>query len=113
MQVALAEYLQVKETYLSLGKLMQEKRDYFIELMTRTKFKLLNSSGSYFIAASYKEITDEADLDFAIRLTKESGIATIPLSAFYQDGKDDKVLRFCFAKKDSTLEAAAEKLSMI
>ncbi len=113
MQVALAEYLQAKETYLSLGKLMQEKRDYFIELMTKTRFKLLTSSGSYFITASYREITDEADLDFAIRLTKESGIATIPLSAFYQDGKDDKVLRFCFAKKDSTLEAAAEKLSMI
>ena len=112
-QVALAEYLQAKESYLSLGKFMQEKRDYFIRLMKKTRFRLLNSSGSYFIGASYKEITNERDVDFAIRLTREFGIATIPLSAFYQDGKDDKVLRFCFAKKEETLEAAVEKLSEI
>ena len=112
-QVGMAEFLRVKESYTSLGKFMQQKRDYFIKLMQNTRFELLNSSGSYFIGASYKSISNEDDRSFAIRLTKEFGIATIPLSAFYQDGKDDKVLRFCFAKKESTLEAAVEKLRRI
>ena len=112
-QVGLAEFLRIKESYTSLGKFMQQKRDYFNKLMQKSRFELLNSSGSYFIGASYKNITNEDDRSFAIRMTKEFGIATIPLSAFYQDGKDDKVLRFCFAKKDATLEAAAEKLSRI
>jgi len=113
MQVALAEFLRVKESYTSLSGFLQRKRDYFINLMQKTRFELLNSSGSYFIGATYKNISDEDDRSFAIRLTKEFGVATIPFSAFYQDGKDDKVLRFCFGKKESTLEAAAEKLSRI
>jgi len=113
MQVALAEFLRVKESYTSLSGLLQKKRDYFTKLMQKTRFELLNSSGSYFIGATYKDISEEDDRSFAIRLTKEFGIATIPFSAFYQDGKDDKVLRFCFGKKESTLEAAAEKLSRI
>ncbi len=113
MQVALAEFLRDKESYTSLSNFLQQKRDYFIKLMQRTRFELLNSSGSYFIGASYKNISEEDDRSFAIRLTKDFGIATIPFSAFYQDGKDDKVLRFCFGKKESTLEAAAEKLSRI
>ena len=112
-QVALAEYLKVKESYLALGPLLQEKRDYFIQLMKKTRFELLNSSGSYFINASYKGISDEGDREFAMRLTREAGVATIPLSSFYQDGKDNKVLRFCFAKKNETLESAVEKLTRI
>jgi len=113
MQVALAEFLRVRESYTSLSGFLQQKRDYFISLMQKTRFELLNSSGSYFIGATYKNISDEDDRSLAIRLTREFGIATIPFSAFYQDGKDDKVLRFCFGKKASTLEAAAEKLSRI
>jgi len=113
MQVALAEFLRVRESYTSLSGFLQQKRDYFISMMQKTRFELLNSSGSYFIGATYKNISDEDDRSFAIRLTREFGIATIPFSAFYQDGKDDKVLRFCFGKKASTLEAAAEKLSRI
>ena len=81
--------------------------------MKETKFELLTSNGSYFIGASYRNITSEPDADFAKRLTMKFGVATIPLSAFYQDGKDDKVLRFCFAKKSSTLESAVDKLSRI
>lgn len=110
MQVALAAFLKNKEAYLSLSSIMQEKRDYFIKLMQQTKFTLQQSYGSYFICGTYEKMSDEGDKDFAIRLTKEAGVATIPVSAFYQNGKDDKVLRFCFSKKKETLEAAVEKL---
>ena len=92
---------------------MQEKRDHFKELMKQTKFSLQNSYGSYFICGTYERISDEGDKDFAIRLTKEYGIATIPVSAFYKNGKDDKVLRFCFSKKNETLEQAVDKLMKI
>lgn len=112
-QVALATFLQDKDSYLSLGKFLQAKRDHFIDLMKSTKFDLLNSSGSYFICAKYDRISDEDDKAFAIRLTKEYGIATIPVSAFYQNGTDNKVIRFCFAKKEETLERAVEKLVAI
>ncbi|MEJ8841810.1 methionine aminotransferase [Lacibacter sp. H375] len=112
-QVALAEYLKNKDAYLSLPRFMQQKRDYFIELMKQTKFDLLNTSGSYFVCASYGRISDEADKDLAIRLTKEAGVATIPLSAFYHNHKDDKVVRFCFSKQNRTLQQAVERLMKI
>ena len=110
-QVALAEFLKNKEAFLSLSSFMQGKRDYFNKLMKQTRFTMQNSSGSYFVCGTYERISEEADKDLAIRLTKEAGVATIPVSAFYQNGKDDKVLRFCFSKKKETLEAAVEKLS--
>jgi len=109
-QVALAHFLKDKEAYLSLSGFMQAKRDYFTSLMQQTRFDMLQSHGSYFICARYNRISDENDKDFATRLTKEAGVATIPVSAFYQNGKDDKVLRFCFSKKEETLEQAVEKL---
>jgi len=109
-QVGLAMFLKNKKAYLSLPSFMQEKRDYFKQLMQQTRFTMQESFGSYFICGSYERISDEADKDLAIRLTKEAGVATIPVSAFYQNGKDDKVLRFCFSKKKETLEAAVEKL---
>lgn len=112
-QVALTAFLKNEDAYLSLGKFLQQKRDYFIELMQQTRFDLLHSNGSYFICGTYKRISNESDKDLAIRLTKEAGVATIPVSAFYQDGKDDQVLRFCFAKKNETLEAAVAKLAKI
>ncbi len=109
-QVALAEFLQNKDAYLSLSSFMQEKRDYFTRLMRDTRFQMLESKGSYFVCAGYDRISDEPDKDFAIRLTKEAGVATIPVSAFYHNDKDDKVLRFCFSKKKETLDMAVEKL---
>jgi len=112
-QVALAGFLKNKDAYLSLGGIMQAKRDYFIELMRSTKFDLLNSSGSYFICAKYNRISDEADRQFAIRITKEHGVATIPVSVFYKTGTDNKVIRFCFSKKKETLESAVERLIKI
>jgi len=109
-QVGLAAFLKNRDAYLSLSLMMQEKRDYFKQLMQSTRFTMHDSFGSYFICGSYERISEEGDKDLAIRLTKEAGVATIPVSVFYQDGKDDKVLRFCFSKKKETLEAAVEKL---
>ena len=112
-QVALADFLRNKEAYLSLSGIMQEKRDYFLKLMRNTRFGMLNSSGSYFICAKYDRISDEHDRDFAIRITKEYGVATIPVSVFYKSGTDKRVVRFCFSKKKETLEAAVERLAKI
>jgi methionine transaminase len=109
-QVALAKYLHDKNTYLSLGGFMQAKRDFFAGLMAATRFEALPSYGSYFQLYRYDRISGEGDADFAIRVTKEYGVATIPVSAFYTSGKDDHVIRFCFAKKEETLEKAAERL---
>ena len=110
MQFALADFLQYKESYLTLGSFLQKKRDYFMNLMKQTNFKPLPSHGSYFQLYSYEGMSDESEKDLAIRLTKDFGVATIPASAFYKNGKDDKVLRFCFAKKESTLEEAVNRL---
>lgn len=112
-QVALAGYIKNKDAYLSLSGFMQQKRDYFIQLMQNTRFTMLSSKGSYFICARYNRISDEGDLDFAKRITREHGVAVIPLSSFYKSGRDDKVIRFCFSKKRETLESAAERLSKI
>ncbi len=110
VQFALAAYLQNEAAYLTLGNLMQEKRDYFRSLMQQTPFKLIPSHGSYFECYSYSGFSNEADKELAIRLTKEKGVATIPMSSFYKNATDNKVLRFCFAKKEATLKEAVERL---
>jgi methionine aminotransferase len=112
-QVALASFLKDKEHYLSLSSFMQQKRDYFIALMRDTGFGMLESKGSYFVCAKYDRISDEPDVDFATRITKENGVATIPVSVFYKNGTDNKVVRFCFSKKNETLEAAVERLTKL
>lgn len=112
-QVALAQFLQDRTSYLQLGNVMQAKRDYFATLMKQTRFIPLNSSGSYFQCYSYADISNESEFDFAIRLTKEFGVASIPVSAFYQVRKENMVVRFCFSKKNETLETAVEKLMLV
>lgn len=112
-QMGLSKYLTDKQTYLSLGGFLQQKRDFFAGLMTSTRFTPLPSYGSYFQLYKYDRISDEPDKEFAIRITKEYGVATIPVSVFYTAGKDDRVVRFCFAKKEETLEKAAERLIKI
>jgi methionine aminotransferase len=109
-QYALAAYLENKEEYLTLSAFYQEKRDYFKKLLEGSRFKLTNCLGSYFQCAFYDKISDEGDKVFCNRLTEEHGVAAIPVSAFYAKGDDHKVIRFCFAKKNETLEKAAEKL---
>lgn len=110
MQFALAEFLKDKEQYLTLGKFLQNKRDYFADLMKATPFEPLPSYGSYFQLYSYKNISSETENDFAVRLTEQAGVTVIPVSAFYIDAVDNKVLRFCFAKKQQTLQEAVGRL---
>jgi methionine aminotransferase len=112
-QVGIAEFIQDKNAYLLLSGFMQKKRDYFRELMKATPFKCIPSHGSYFECYSYADFSEETDMDLAIRLTKDYGVTAIPVSAFYKNGEDNKVLRFCFAKKETTLERAVEKLSKL
>lgn len=109
-QVALAEYIKNKEAYLQLGSEIQAKRDYFVNLMSKTPFIRIPSSGSYFECYSFANISQESDMEFAKRLIKEYGVAGIPVSAFYKSVKDESLIRFCFAKQLSTLEQAASKL---
>lgn len=113
MQHALASFLIDKSAYLQLSDFFQQKRDYFRQMIQDSRFTLMPSRGSYFQCATYERITDEPDQDLAVRLTNEYKVATIPVSAFYQDGKDNGVLRFCFGKKQETLEKAAEILCRI
>jgi methionine aminotransferase len=109
-QVALASFLGQKENYLGLGNFLQKKRDYFEQLMSQTKLKALPSYGSYFQLYSYNGLSDLSEKDYAIELTEKYGVTTIPVSAFYSREVNHGVLRFCFAKKESTLEAAVERL---
>jgi methionine aminotransferase len=110
VQFALANFIQQKEQYLQLGAAVQQKRDFFQLLMQQTKFKALPSHGSYFQLYSYAGISEETEMDLAIRITKQFRVATIPVSAFYTKEKNDKVLRFCFVKKEATLEEAVNRL---
>ena len=112
-QVALASFLKQKDQYETLGSFIQQKRDYFLRLMKDTKFKMHNSYGSYFILGRYGHFSDESEKDIAIRINKDHGVATIPVSAFYQTPTDNKVLRFCFCKKEETLEKAVERLRKV
>jgi methionine aminotransferase len=109
-QVALSSFIRHWEHYLQLGGFLQQKRDFFQTIMSQTKFTPLPSFGSYFQIYSYRALSDEYEKDFAIRLTKEAGVATIPVAAFYSSDVNHGVLRFCFAKKESTLESAVDRL---
>jgi len=113
VQYALAEYMQNKDAYLSLAGFYQKKRDYFRDRLRESRFTLLPSSGTFFQSVCYDAITDEKDSDFAVRLTREHGVAAIPLSAFYREPPPQKVLRFCFAKKEETLQKGIDILRRI
>jgi len=112
-QKGIADYMQDAETYMGLNTFFQHKRDLFLSLISESRFKFEPSKGTYFQVLDYSEITDEYDVDFAKRLTKEFKIASIPLSVFNEKNKDDNVLRFCFAKTEETLIKAAEILCKI
>lgn len=107
-QMALADYLKDESHYKGLHAFYQAKRDYFRSLISGSRFGLEPCTGTYFQLLSYSAISDEADTDLAIRLTKEKGLASIPLSVFYSDKRQQQLLRFCFAKKEETLRKAAE-----
>jgi len=113
VQHAYAEFMQNKDIYLQLSEFYQQKRDRFNALIEESRFRPLPCKGTYFQMLDYSAITDEPDLKFAKRLTVDHGVASIPPSVFYHLHDDHNVLRFCFAKKDETLELAAEKLCRI
>ena len=110
VQRALTEYLKTPEHYLGLNDFYQRKRDLFLQGLANSKFKFIPSQGTYFQLLDYTQITQESDEDFAKRLILEHKLASIPISSFNVNDKDDKVLRFCFAKKEETLERAVEIL---
>lgn len=110
MQHALAAYLQDPAPYLHLSAFYQSRRDLFRQGLQGTRFKLLPSAGSYFQCVDISAVSDLNEADFCQWLTREIGVAAIPLSAFYGDGFDQRVVRFCFAKKEDTLRAALERL---
>lgn len=109
-QYAIADYLKEPAHYEDVALMYQAKRDYFLKVMEGSRFKPVASKGTYFQLMDYSAISDKGDVEFSEWMTKEIGVATIPMSVFYQDKQDNKVLRFCFAKNEATLKAAAEKL---
>lgn len=110
MQVGLATYMAEPAPYLELSAFYQRKRDLFAQGLRDTRFKLLPTTGTYFQCVDISAVTELNEADFCQWLVKEVGVAAIPLSAFYGNGFDQKVIRFCFAKKDETLQAALERL---
>jgi methionine aminotransferase len=114
MQHGLADYLEDPAPYLNLPNFYQRKRDLFrAGLRANTRFKLLPSQGSYFQCVDISDVSDLPEAEFCSWLTREVGVAAIPLSAFYADGFDQRVVRFCFAKKDLTLQQALERLAKL
>ncbi|MDX9785952.1 MAG: methionine aminotransferase [Desulfobacterales bacterium] len=113
VQHAYAEFMRNPGTYSPLAGFYQAKRDFFLSLIESSRFRPIDCRGTYFQLLDYSNITDEPDIAFAKRMTLEHGVAAIPTSVFCHNGSDQKVLRFCFAKKDETLRAAAEILSRI
>ena len=113
VQYGLADFVNSRKGLAELGPFFQRKRDLFLTLMDGSRFRPLKSRGSYFQLMDYSAITSERDADFAIRLTKEHGVASIPTSPFLSRSEPPLVLRFCFAKKDETLERAAERLRQV
>lgn len=111
-QASLAEYMNHVDVSM-LGKFYQDKRDVFREQLKNSRFELLPCEGTYFQLGSYTNISDESDVNFAKRLVVEHGVATIPLSVFNENEDDRKILRFCFAKDDNTIQQATEKLCKI
>ena len=113
MQAAFADFMADTGEYLGLPEFYQQKRDFFLQAMSGTRFKPLHCAGTYFQLFSYGHLSDESDLDFCKRLTTEFGVAAIPVSSFYSDGRDEKVIRLCFAKTEDLLEQAGKLLERV
>ncbi|GAB3784678.1 pyridoxal phosphate-dependent aminotransferase [Spirosoma horti] len=113
IQYALADYLKQPEHYQQLSAFYQRKRDLFLDGLRGSRFTIEPAEGSFFQTVSYAVITNEPDYDLAVRLTKEIGVAAIPVSVFYHQKNDYNILRFCFAKEDAVLQEAAERLSTL
>jgi len=112
-QLGIAEYMGNASRHLGLAAFYEQKRDFFRDQLAGSRFELLPSRGTYFQLARYRAISNQPDREFAQWMTREVGVAVIPVSAFYQDGHDERVVRFCFAKQEATLAAAGEKLRRV
>jgi len=113
IQFALAEYLKIPENYLQLPQFYQQKRDFFVNAIEESRFKIIPSHGTYFQVLDYSEISDMPEFDFAVWMTKNKGLASIPASSFYHNKKNQQILRFAFPKEEETLLKAAEILKNI
>jgi methionine aminotransferase len=113
IQYALAEYMKNRDAYLELAAFYQRKRDFFLKGIGSSRFEPLTSRGTFFQNLRYDAISNERDTDLAVRLTCDYGIASIPVSVFYREAPEHKVLRFCFAKSEATLAKAADILARI
>lgn len=113
LQYALADYLDDSKNYLGLATFFQAKRDLFKRAIAHSRFELLPCDGTYFMLASYQDISDMGDQQFARWMTRQKGVATIPISSFYTDDTDEHIIRFCFAKTDELLLQAAELITTI
>ena len=113
MQYAFAEHMNDPQTWLSLAAFYQRKRDMLQMLLEDSPFRLLPGAGSFFLLADYSAFSDESDSELVKRLIVECGVATIPLSAFYTDGTDNKLIRLSFAKDEATLRAGAQALCRV
>ncbi|WMN12737.1 methionine aminotransferase [Marivirga salinae] len=112
-QYAMAEYLKDEKNYLGVSSMYEKKREFFQQAMQDSKFKVIPSYGTYFQVLDFSEVSDMGDMEFAQYLIKEKGVASIPVSAFYSDKQDNKLLRFCFAKGEDTLHKASDILCKI
>ncbi len=113
VQYALAEYLENPARYEGLPAFYQAKRDYFINGLKGSRWKVIPTRGTYFIGLDYSDISPLGDMDFAVKLTRDYKVASIPFSAFYHDGYDQHILRFCFAKQEETLDKALQILAKL
>ncbi|HSV75723.1 MAG TPA: aminotransferase class I/II-fold pyridoxal phosphate-dependent enzyme, partial [Bacteroidales bacterium] len=113
LQHALADFLEDPASYQGLEKFFSEKRDFFIKALKGSRFNIIPSAGTYFQLLNYQALSDEDELTFAQRLTREYKVASVPTSPFYSKPANNHMLRFCFAKSEETLEKAAEILCKI
>lgn len=113
VQYAIAEFLQYENEYLNLPAFFQQKRDFLINGLSQTPFQMIKPKGTYYLLADYSEISDWDDVEFSKFLTEKFKVATVPLSAFYENSPEQKLLRICFAKKEETLERALENLQKL
>ena len=113
VQYAIAEYLEDESKYLSLSSFYQKKRDFLLEKIKNSKFRPIPCKGTYFQLVDYSEISDEPEVEFAKRMTKEFGVAVIPVSVFYTKKINQKIVRVCFAKTENLLDEAAVLLRKV
>ena len=109
----MAKYLEDEQVYMGLSQFYQQKRDFFLDAMKESPLRPITSKGTYFILFDYSHLSNQKDTDYVKWMTTDLGVAAIPVSVFYSNRRDDKVIRLCFAKTEDLLAKAAAKLNQI